>query len=143
MDTWINYDKLVGDSFRRFGYFSFHHLSHDEQLRFKHHPRALSLWKSYGDDIPSMIRNLTSTEALQLVDILDLLPHEIEVMNQYTIGELKRLCHCNYVDYVGNKKYKKSWARAFIASKRWSFNVFAMRSKLDDDVLREIKRWLG
>lgn len=143
MDTWISYNKLVDDSFRRFGYFSFHHLSDDEQRRFKHHLRAFSLWKNYRGDIPYMIRNITSTEALQLADILDLSHHEIDLMNQYTISELKHLCHLNHVVYVGNKKYKKSWARALIASKHWSFNVFAMRTKLDDDVLSKIKCWLG
>lgn len=142
MEPWIEFNMLVRDLEYRFGYFSFHHLSNDEQRRFKYHPRALGLWKTFGEDIPPTIRNITSREVLTLVDMLGLSNAETEVMNQYTIHELRRLCYRNHVVWITDKKYKKSWARAFLASKRWSFNVFAMRSKLHNDLLREIKHWL-
>lgn len=142
MDTWIEFNILVRDLEYRFGYFSFHHLTQHEQLKFKHHPRALGLWKTFGEDIPPTLRNITSSEVLKLVDMLGLSNAENEVMNQYTIQELRGLCYRNYVEWVTDKKYKKSWARAYLASKKWSFNVFAMRSKLHNDLLYEIKRWL-
>lgn len=142
MEPWIEFNTLVYNLEYRFGYFSFNHLTQDEQHRFKYHPRALGLWKTFGEDIPPTIRNITSCEVLKLVDMLGLSNAETKIMNQYTIHELRHLCYRNHVAWVMNKKYKKSWARAYLSSKRWSFNVFAMRSKLHDDLLREIKCWL-
>ena len=107
----------------------------------------LETWKYYEyEEIPRCVIEVLDHHALNALKKRPIGTEVEEVMNQYTIQELKILVHKNYGEVWGNKNYKKNWARAFIYTKKYSFNVFAMNSTkndiLQEDVLNVIRQYL-
>jgi len=106
----------------------------------------LDTWKYYEyEEIPRCVIEVLDHHAINALKNRTI-GTEVEVMNQYTIQELKILVPKNYGEVWGNKKYKKNWARAFIYTQKYSFNVFAIHSKkndiLNEDVLNVIRQYL-
>jgi hypothetical protein len=66
------------------------------------------------------------------------------VMKQYTRKQLQTLVSQNYypLEFIINKTLKYHWAKAYIYTKRWGFNTFAIRSTLPDDILRGIHSYI-
>lgn len=65
---------------------------------------------------------------------------EKTIMKQYTHTQLKKMVVCNHylIENIINKNFKHFWTKAYIETKRWGFNMFALRSHLNDDVLCHI-----
>lgn len=142
MVSWVQYHELVTHSVQLFGYFSLYNLASFERHRIFPFAVAHAMWKKYRGNIPNEIRKLTDSHIIRLTDTIDITIKEQMLMKRCTIQELKYMCSRNYVVDVKKKNYKKSWARAITHCKKWSFNVFAIRSKLPDDVLRYIRSYL-
>ena len=60
----------------------------------------------------------------------------------FTIDELKILVKKNYGIVKGNANLRQSWVYAYIDTVLLGFNTFALRSQLNDDLLREIRKFL-
>lgn len=69
---------------------------------------------------------------------------EIEEIMQRPIKQLKRLVLMNHfpIERIRDKTYKYYWTKAYIETKKWGFNTFALRSKLNNDVLRYIRSYI-
>lgn len=69
---------------------------------------------------------------------------EKTILEHYTKRQLQTLVKQNYypLEFILNKTLKYHWVKAYIYTKRWGFNTFAVQSKLPDDVLRFIRSYL-
>jgi len=69
---------------------------------------------------------------------------EKTIMEQYNKRQLQMLVQQNYypLEFILNKTLKYHWAKAYIYTKRWGFNTFAVRSTLPDEELRFIRSYL-
>lgn len=72
-------------------------------------------------------------------------PEVIEIMQQ-PIKQLKQLVAMNHFPLEQipheHRAYKYYWAKAYLETKKWGFNTFALRSKLNNDVLRYIRSYI-
>jgi hypothetical protein len=107
----------------------------------------LETWKYYEyEEIPRCVIEVLDEHALQALKKRPIGTEVEEVMNHYTMQELKILVQKNYGEVWGNKNYKKNWARAFLYTKKYGFNVFAIHMTKHDilyeDVLNGIKNFL-
>ena len=107
----------------------------------------LKKWKYYEyEEIPRLIREIMEPVAINALKNRPLGEEVDEVMDKYTIQELKIMVKKNYGEVWGNKSYKKNWARALVYTKKYAFNVFAINSYkndiLVDDVLNIINKYL-
>ena len=107
----------------------------------------LETWKYYEyEEIPRCVIELLDEHALQALKKRPIGTEVEEVMNHYTMQELKILVQKNYGEVWGNKNFKKNWARAFLYTKKYGFNVFAIHMTKHDilyeDVLNGIKNFL-
>ena len=107
----------------------------------------LDKWKYYEyEEIPRCMIEVLDSHAINALKNRPIGTEVEEVMNQYTIQELKRLVQKNYGEVWGNKNYKKNWARAFLYTKTYSFKVFAINATKNDflheDVLNVIRQYL-
>ena len=64
----------------------------------------------------------------------------LEKLVTFNKDELIRNIHKNYGIIKGN--HIKSWVFSYIDTVLYGFNVFALTSQLNDDVLREIRKYL-
>jgi len=67
---------------------------------------------------------------------------QLSAASKYSMTEIKSLCARNYVVMTADKRLKQNWINAYEGSKKWSFNVFALRSPMPTDCLRQINTWL-
>lgn len=83
------------------------------------------------NDIPSLIYSFYHTPPME------------EIMQQ-SIEQLQPLVLMNHfpLERIRDKAYKYYWAKAYLETKKWGFNTFAMRSKLNNDVLRYIRSYI-
>lgn len=83
------------------------------------------------NDIPSLIYSFYHTPPLE------------EIMQQ-PIEQLQPLVVLNHFpnEDLPDKAYKYYWAKAYLETKKWGFNTFALRSALNDDVLRHIRSYI-
>lgn len=132
----------------RFGYFSTAYLTRQELYVYQEYliaDRYMRVHSLHYTDIQSIPRALS---CILSDTIIDLIHHEEQknipqVYFSYTLKELKTLCYKNHVHYVGNKKYKINWIKAYIRCKSWGFNVFALRNTLNEDTVRYIYTFLN
>lgn len=61
--------------------------------------------------------------------------------NQHTLAELRTLARLNLAD-LPNSDCKIVWVMAIEATRRLGFNSFAVKSPMNDDVLRQIKSFV-
>lgn len=149
MNHWVSFDKLVEHCIYRYGYFSMYLLSSKEYDFYKNYYLA-SLWfasnPNEGIDRPisRLSSELMSKDLINIIHSRNITPEVWDIMEKYTLQELKKLVVSNYypIHKIIYKPFKKNWAKAFLETKKWSFNVFAIRSILNDDVLRHIKKFL-
>ena len=118
------------------------------ELKYLHYIYSiLKKWKYYEyEEIPRSVRELMEPVAINALKNRPLGEEVDEIMDKYTIQELKIIVKNNYGEVWGNKSYKKNWARALVYTKKYSFNVFAINSCkndiLNDDVLNIINQYL-
>lgn len=148
MNQWFEYDKLRAECLFRYGHFSLHTLSISEYQTYRDYYSA-SQWISRhpdeGNDRPihRAYSTLMSKERVDIIHKRSITYEVWEIMENYSLNELKQLVLRNYYPVnTLHKTFKKNWAKAFLQTFQWSFNVFAMRSRLNDDVLRKIKTFL-
>lgn len=148
MNLWFEYDKLMAECLFRYGHFSLHTLSISEYQIYNNYYFA-SQWMARnpgeGNDRPisRAYSALMPKERVDIIHMRSITPEVWEIMEKYSLNELKHLVIINYypVDTM-YKAFKKNWAKAYLQTFQWSFNVFAIRSRLNDDVLRKIKTFL-
>lgn len=72
-------------------------------------------------------------------------PEVIEIMQQ-PIEQLKQLAAMNHFPLEQipreHRAYKYYWTKAYMETKKWGFNTFALRSRLNNDVLRYIRSYI-
>jgi hypothetical protein len=148
MNMWFEYDKLVAECVFRYGHFSLYTLSISEYQKYINYYCA-SQWitRNHGEGNDRPIRRayseLMSKEMVVIIHMRSISREVWEIMEKYSLNELKQLVLRNY--YPADtlyKSFKKNWAKAYLQTFQWSFNVFAIRSHLNDDVLRKIKTFL-
>ena len=66
----------------------------------------------------------------------------LEKLVPYKIKELKILVKKNYGIVKGDMRKRQAWVYAYIDTVLLGFNTFAVRSELNDDILREIYKYL-
>ena len=66
----------------------------------------------------------------------------IEELVSFTMEELQVLVQKNFGKVQGDITKRQSWVYAYIDSVLLGFNTFAVRSKLNEDLLREIRKYL-
>lgn len=148
MNRWFEFDELVAECVYRYGYFSIYTLSrseHEEYYTYYLAHQWIKLHPGEGLDRPIQrsFSELMSKEMVDIIHMRSITPKVWEIMENYSLNELKKLVSRNY--YPVNtlyKSFKKNWAKAYLETFKWSFNVFAIRSRLNDDVLRKIKTFL-
>lgn len=98
---------------------------------------ALMYIESYGQQLPP--RDHTG----QIYNLVKTYPH-IQYANQHTLPQLCALVRLNHVPriYIPDTRCKVVWAIAVQMSRKWGFNSFALKSKLNDDVLKQIKSFV-
>lgn len=94
--------------------------------------------------IKRVYRDLMSKDLINKIYMRNITYEEKEIMEKYTLNELKKLVIQNYypISNIIYKPFKKNWAKALLKTKKWSFNVFAIKSNLNDDVLKLIKSFI-
>ena len=151
--TWKQFRALQASIAQRFGYFSTAYLTrHEVYVYLEYLIVDKYMWRYSFDSkyiqpyvlasIPRELSCLLSDSILQLIkedDQKNIPP----VYFNYTLKELKVMCYKNHVISVGNKKYKINWIRAYIRSRDWGFNVFALRNTLNEDTVRYIHTFLN
>lgn len=90
--------------------------------------------------LPRWCYELLPIEMTELLHTFDITDKEHAVMQQFNMCELKQQVFKNHflIEDITEKRYKKNWAFAYLYTKRWGFNTFAIRSKLNHDVLHHI-----
>lgn len=150
--TWKQFHVLQQSIAQRFGYFSTAYLTRQELYTYREYLIVDKYMWRYSFDsrdiqpyvlasIPRELSCILSDSIIQLIknhDQKNIPP----VYFNYTLKELKSLCYKNHVNSVGNKKYKINWIRAYIRSRDWGFNVFALRNTLNEDTVRYIYTFL-
>jgi len=86
-------------------------------------------------------RNLPEKIA-KLVYRFDFTPEEEQIMNLYSVKELKHLIKKNLNPYVFNKKLKHFWMEAYMSTRRWGLRVFLLKSNLPEELLKIIQSYL-
>ena len=67
---------------------------------------------------------------------------KIEKLVTFNINELKVLVKKNFGKVRGDTRRRQAWVYAYIDTVLLGFNTFAVRSELNDDLLREIRKFL-
>jgi len=148
MNYWFEWDELVEYYHNRFGVFHMCDLTASEQSTFQSYCTAhwwiQSGWGCDEYPVPRYMSTLMPKELVDLLHTRSITREQQEVMDTYTIAELKKRVIANYylVSHIPYKPFKKNWAAAYIETKKWSFNTFAISSELNDDVLRMIKTFV-
>ena len=147
--TWKMFRDLQELIIKRFGYFSTAYLTRHEVYIYQEYLIADKYIRMYSNDIcqnvvesiPRALLCVLSECTLRLIkeDDQKNIP---DVYFNYTLNELKVMCYKNHVNYVGNKRYKINWIRAYIRCRSWGFNVFALRNTLNEDTVRYIYTFL-
>jgi hypothetical protein len=78
----------------------------------------------------------------KLVYSFDFTPEEEQIMNLYSVKELKHLVKKNLNPYVFNKKLKHFWMEAYMSTRRWGLRVFLLKSNLPEELLKIIQSYL-
>lgn len=117
------------------------HLSSDEKQEHKDCIKAHT-WLSGRccHVLPRWCYELLPTEMIELIHTFDITDKEHAIMQQFNFCELKQQVFKNHflIQDIQDKRYKKNWAYAYLYTKRWGFNTFSIRCKLNDDVLHHI-----
>ena len=149
MNYWFEWDALVEKYNHRFGAFHMSDLTAYERSTFQPYCNAhwwihAHRWDCDDYPVPRYISILMPKELVDLIHTRSITREQQEVMDTYTLAELKKRVIANYyrVSHIPYKPFKKNWAAAYIETKKWSFNTFATRSELNEDVLRLIKTFL-
>jgi hypothetical protein len=147
--TWKMFRELQDAITWRFGYFSTAYLTRQELYLYQEYLIADTYIRMYSkdtcknvvDSIPRSLLCILSDCTIRLIkaDVEKNIP---DVYFNYTLNELKAMCYKNHVIYVGNKRYKMNWIRAYIRCQSWGFNVFALRNTLNEDTVRYIYTFL-
>ena len=66
----------------------------------------------------------------------------IEHLVSFTMEELEVLVQKNFGKVQGDTTKRQAWVYAYIDTVLLGFNTFAVRSKLNEDLLREIRKYL-
>ena len=66
----------------------------------------------------------------------------VEKLVPFTMKQLQVLVKKNHGTVKGDKRIKLSWVYAYIDTILLGFNTFAVRSNLNGDILREIRKFL-
>jgi hypothetical protein len=109
--------------------------------------RQDSLGKYYDlfsdtDTLKSNYKRNLPQKIIKLVYTFDLTPEEEEMMNLYSVKELKQLVKQNMNPYVFNKKLKYCWMEAYMYTRNWGSRVFLLKSNLPEEVLKIIQSYL-
>ena len=149
MNRWFDFDELVAECVYRYGYFSIYTLSRSEHEEYYTYYLAHQWIKRNPNEgierpIQRSVSELMSKEMVDIIHMRSITLEVWEIMENYSLNELKKLVSRNYypVGTIVYKPFKKNWAKAYLETFKWSFNVFAIRSRLNDDVLRKIKTFL-
>jgi hypothetical protein len=67
---------------------------------------------------------------------------KVEKMVTFNMNELKVLVKKNFGKVRGDNRRRQTWVYAYIDTVLLGFNTFAVRSQLNDDLLREIRKYL-
>lgn len=81
---------------------------------------------------------------LKLVYSFNYSLEEETIMDKYTKKQLTQLLKKNYCPdyYVYDKSIKYYWVKAYIKTKKWAFNTFAIKSRFDYYILQYIRSYL-
>lgn len=109
--------------------------------------RKDSLGKYYdlfsdADTLKSNYKRNLPQKITKLIYTFDLTPEEEEMMNLYSVKELKQLVKQNMNPYVFNKKLKYCWMEAYMYTRNWGSRVFLLKSNLPEEVLKIIKSYV-
>lgn len=145
VNNWKCFEALVEHCVFRYGHFSIYLLSEREYNFYKNYYMAtLCMEQTMERPIHRLCSELMSQELIDVIYMRSVTPEIADIMEKYKMKELKRLVILNHypIDKIIYKPYKKNWAKALFETKKWGFNVFAMKSMLNDDIVRHIKSFL-
>ena len=97
-----------------------------------------ALCKFYGirkwEDIPGMEKKLKGSRYKEMSMRCDESQEVLDVMDSFKIQDLKKIALRNYANpnkMIGNKTYKKIWAKEFLKCKRRGYNTFVVGIQSD------------
>lgn len=146
MNPWFEFDKMAGESIDYYGCVSRIHMKTMGFYTYYLAYQWINLHPNEGIDRPiqRVYAEMMSKEMIDIIHMRSVTPEMWELMQTYSMKELKQLVALNRypLEKIIHKSFKKNWAKALIETKKWSFNIFAMRSILNDDALRVIHSFL-
>jgi len=85
-----------------------------------------------------------SQKIQQLLYSFDYSPEEEILMKRHTIQQLKKSVKANHfpTKSILNKSRKYDWVQAYIETRKWGVNTFALRCRLPDDVVWIVRSYL-
>ena len=83
------------------------------------------------ENLSYMQRELCSKEFLKVSMRRGLNEEELKMMDERKMKDIKEEALKNYIvpKNIGNKTWKKTWIKALISTKKWSFNTFMVGIK--------------
>jgi len=108
-----------------------------------------SLFTSQGFLLHNYI-DILPQDIIELVYKFDMTYEEELIYSRFTLGQLKHFVQNNQVvlqKYLFHPlkpilPHKKYWVKVYVDSKKWSFHVFAAKSRFCDDILGDIQTYL-